>query len=373
MHAERRAARRGGGVHVLRMASLDRPARRSVRSARLHASRLLRCALSPRTPVRTASRSCFARSARTSPTRCIGARGDRSPASRVHRFRDRACVDRVARATPSAARRFRSRRFKATSRNRSSGTRSGLAVRRYTAMTRLAGKQASTIDRLARDGYHQPCSIRTRRSWRAFRNLARDVACDDRRRQPRRLSPGRFTTRSTSFHRTAATQSTTSANSCRSPNGFRDARFSRGCHMSAALNGGLSPGKIDGVYPTRALTDCAADLLGVGIRGSRPRAGARGAQLLVVSTDDAWFGTTSGPYMHAQIAQLRAIESGAYVVRAAATGISGIIRARWHVASAQPACSERTVVAGKVGPRVDTVLLANRPDRDWASPRSAVR
>ncbi|MGZ3549376.1 MAG: apolipoprotein N-acyltransferase [Vulcanimicrobiaceae bacterium] len=51
----------------------------------------------------------------------------------------------------------------------------------------------------------------------------------------------------------------------------------------------------------------------------------RGAQLLTVSTDDAWFGETSGPYQHAQIAQLRAIENGMWVLRAASTGISGIV------------------------------------------------
>ncbi|MFN2527271.1 MAG: apolipoprotein N-acyltransferase [Candidatus Baltobacteraceae bacterium] len=50
-----------------------------------------------------------------------------------------------------------------------------------------------------------------------------------------------------------------------------------------------------------------------------------GAQLLVVTTDDAWFGESSGPYQHAQIAQMRAIEGGTWVLRAASTGISGII------------------------------------------------
>lgn len=50
-----------------------------------------------------------------------------------------------------------------------------------------------------------------------------------------------------------------------------------------------------------------------------------GAKLFVITTDDAWFGTSSGPYQHAQIAQLRAIEGGTWVLRAASTGISGII------------------------------------------------
>ena len=121
------------------------------------------------------------------------------------------------------------------------------------------------------------------------------------------------------------------------------------------LNGGLSPGKIDGVFPTRALPiaplicweSAFADLAHAQLR--------RGAQLLVVSTDDAWFGATSGPYMHAQIAQLRAIESGTYVVRAAATGVSGIINpdGSWQQRSAM---EKQVIVYGKVGPRLDTVF-----------------
>ncbi len=122
-----------------------------------------------------------------------------------------------------------------------------------------------------------------------------------------------------------------------------------------SLNGGLTPGRSNGVYQTTALPiaplicweSAFADLAYAQIQG--------GAQLLVISTDDAWFGTTSGPYMHAQIAQLRAIETGAYVVRAAATGISGIIApdGRWQ---ARSRIDRRAVVAGRVGPRVPTLF-----------------
>jgi len=87
---------------------------------------------------------------------------------------------------------------------------------------------------------------------------------------------------------------------------------------------------------------------------------ANGAQLLVVSTDDAWFGNTSGPYMHAQISQLRAVETGAYVVRAAATGISGIIApdGAWQERSAM---EQMVAVDGKVGPRVPTPFSSIGP------------
>lgn len=50
-----------------------------------------------------------------------------------------------------------------------------------------------------------------------------------------------------------------------------------------------------------------------------------GAQMLIVSTNDAWFETSAENYMHTSQSKLRAIETGRYLVRAANTGISGII------------------------------------------------
>ena len=50
-----------------------------------------------------------------------------------------------------------------------------------------------------------------------------------------------------------------------------------------------------------------------------------GSQLLTTITNDAWFGQTSAPYQHFAQASMRAIEEGRYLVRAANTGISGIV------------------------------------------------
>lgn len=62
---------------------------------------------------------------------------------------------------------------------------------------------------------------------------------------------------------------------------------------------------------------------------------ARGADVLVIATDDAWFGESSGIFQHAQIAQMRAIETGEYVLQSASTGISGVVTpsGRWQDAA----------------------------------------
>lgn len=50
-----------------------------------------------------------------------------------------------------------------------------------------------------------------------------------------------------------------------------------------------------------------------------------GAELLTTITNDAWYGDSSAPYQHWELASMRAIEQGRYLARAANTGISGVI------------------------------------------------
>jgi apolipoprotein N-acyltransferase len=57
-------------------------------------------------------------------------------------------------------------------------------------------------------------------------------------------------------------------------------------------------------------------------------------RLIVNVTNDAWFGDTPGPYQHFRQAQLRAVETGVPLVRAANNGISGVIDARGRVVDA---------------------------------------
>ena len=50
-----------------------------------------------------------------------------------------------------------------------------------------------------------------------------------------------------------------------------------------------------------------------------------GSQLLTTITNDGWYGYSSAPYQHFELASMRAIEQGRYLARAANTGISGIV------------------------------------------------
>ena len=69
-----------------------------------------------------------------------------------------------------------------------------------------------------------------------------------------------------------------------------------------------------------------------------------GTDLLTTMTNDAWYGRTAAPYQHFQQARMRAIEQGRYLVRAANTGISGVIDPYGRVLAHSPLFEEAVVV-----------------------------
>jgi apolipoprotein N-acyltransferase len=85
-----------------------------------------------------------------------------------------------------------------------------------------------------------------------------------------------------------------------------------------------------------------------------------GASFLAVVTDDAWFGHSDGPAQHAQATTLRAVETGRWIVRAAATGISGIVGpdGAWR---ARSMLETQTAIVGDVGAPVDTLYARIGP------------
>lgn len=77
------------------------------------------------------------------------------------------------------------------------------------------------------------------------------------------------------------------------------------------------------------------------------RSVVEGSQLLTTITNDAWFGRTSAPHQHFAQASMRAIENGRYLVRAANTGVSGIVDPYGRVL-ARSALFEPAVIVGAV-------------------------
>ncbi len=73
------------------------------------------------------------------------------------------------------------------------------------------------------------------------------------------------------------------------------------------------------------------------------------AAYLVNVTNDAWFGNSTQPHHHMQIAQMRAKETGRYLVRATNTGLTGIVDDRGRLIKQAP-LFERATVTGVIEP-----------------------
>jgi apolipoprotein N-acyltransferase len=69
-----------------------------------------------------------------------------------------------------------------------------------------------------------------------------------------------------------------------------------------------------------------------------------GATLLVNVVNDAWYGLSSAPHQHLAAYQLRAVETGRSVVRAANTGISAVILPDGRLRGASPLFEDSVVV-----------------------------
>lgn len=63
---------------------------------------------------------------------------------------------------------------------------------------------------------------------------------------------------------------------------------------------------------------------------------AEGADVLVIVTNDAWYGQSPAAWQHLQAARMRAVETGRYVLRAANTGVSAIISPQGSITASAP-------------------------------------
>lgn len=74
------------------------------------------------------------------------------------------------------------------------------------------------------------------------------------------------------------------------------------------------------------------------------------ASILVNATNDAWFARSSAAYQHLDIARMRALESGRWLVRATNTGISALIAPDGRLV-ARSQMYETQILRGEVTPR----------------------
>ncbi|WP_440615605.1 apolipoprotein N-acyltransferase [Cysteiniphilum sp. 6C5] len=80
---------------------------------------------------------------------------------------------------------------------------------------------------------------------------------------------------------------------------------------------------------------------------SEVRAQLQNADIVAVISDDAWFGDSLAPWQHEEISQMRAIETGRYVIQATNNGVTSIINPEGQTIASLPR-NEQTVLKGKV-------------------------
>ncbi|HVI46579.1 MAG TPA: apolipoprotein N-acyltransferase [Chitinophaga sp.] len=87
----------------------------------------------------------------------------------------------------------------------------------------------------------------------------------------------------------------------------------------------------------------------------------RGGNLLVIMTNDGWWGNTEGHRQHLQYARIRAIETRRWVARSANTGISAVIDPAGNVYQPQPYWQEGVIKADVI-PEYDKTFYVRNGD-----------
>jgi apolipoprotein N-acyltransferase len=85
---------------------------------------------------------------------------------------------------------------------------------------------------------------------------------------------------------------------------------------------------------------CYEDVFGNESRDALPQ-----AAYLVNVTNDAWFGNSMAPHQHAQMAQMRALEAGRWLLRATNTGVTAVISPQGRIIKQAPLFQQAAITA----------------------------
>lgn len=85
------------------------------------------------------------------------------------------------------------------------------------------------------------------------------------------------------------------------------------------------------------------------------RQNAKNSQFLLTISNDAWFGTSTGPHQHLQMVRMRSLETGRWFVRATNNGVTAIIDHKGKIVQSIPQF-ERGVLRGQV-----SMMTGNTP------------
>ena len=89
-----------------------------------------------------------------------------------------------------------------------------------------------------------------------------------------------------------------------------------------------------------------------------------GSELLVNITNDGWFGDTPGPFQHAQMSIMRAIEFRRYLLRSANTGVSMVVSPTGEIIS-RIGLFEEGILVSDVAALSGSTFYARHGDLPW--------
>lgn len=106
--------------------------------------------------------------------------------------------------------------------------------------------------------------------------------------------------------------------------------------LARNLGTGFTPGQTPGPIRLPGIGGAIPLICYEGIFAEEVSDGGDRARLLLLITNDAWFGEAVGPFQHLAQARLRAIEQGLPMVRVANTGISAMIDPKGRIVESLP-------------------------------------